>query len=332
MIEPAVVIQSIVAAIIPTILYIAIIYWFDRYEKEPWWLLTAAFLWGAIPSIIVAFIFNTVLSIPFYALAGDSVGNALAASLIAPPVEETVKGIALLGILFIWRDEIDSILDGIIYGAMVGMGFAVVENVFYFLTVYAESGVEAWQLNIFVRSILFGLNHALFSAMTGLGIAIARMSPNTAVRILAPVGGWMTAMFLHFVHNASVSFGPLLCLLTLFFDWGGLLLILCIIIWALVQERDWIRTYLADEVTLGTLSPQHYELACSGRRRNSYTLSLLFSNGPGQWRRTRRFFQRCSELAYKKHHVTLFQDARSQQQIEQIRAEIVVLGETVARE
>ena len=48
-------ILSVIAAIIPTVFYIIIIYWVDRYEKEPWWLLSAAFLWGAIPSIIAAF-------------------------------------------------------------------------------------------------------------------------------------------------------------------------------------------------------------------------------------------------------------------------------------
>ncbi len=42
---------SIIAATIPTLFYAAIIYWVDQYEKEPWWLLVAAFFWGAFPSI-----------------------------------------------------------------------------------------------------------------------------------------------------------------------------------------------------------------------------------------------------------------------------------------
>jgi protease PrsW len=113
---------SILAAAVPTLFFVALIYWVDRYEKEPLWLLGATFLWGAIPSIIIAFIFNTVLSIPVYLLVSGPAGDALAGSLIAPPVEETVKGLAILGILLLWRHEIDSVLDGIIYGAMVGNG------------------------------------------------------------------------------------------------------------------------------------------------------------------------------------------------------------------
>ncbi|MCA9958466.1 MAG: PrsW family intramembrane metalloprotease, partial [Anaerolineales bacterium] len=127
MTESTAFVLSTVAAVIPTLLYIGLIYWVDRYEKEPWWLLTTAFLWGAIPSIIIAYIFNSLLSTPIYLLTSETTGDTLAASFIAPPVEETVKGLVLVIIFFRWRHEIDSPLDGIIYGAMVGMGFAMVE-------------------------------------------------------------------------------------------------------------------------------------------------------------------------------------------------------------
>ncbi|HEX6383787.1 MAG TPA: PrsW family intramembrane metalloprotease [Anaerolineae bacterium] len=313
---------STIATVVPTIFYVGIIYWFDRYEKEPWWLLTAAFLWGAIPSIIIAFSFNTLFSIPLYLVAGDGAGEALAASLIAPPVEETIKGAALLAIFFWWRDEIDSPLDGIIYGAMVGVGFAMVENVFYFVNVYNEGGPEAWGLNIFMRGIIFGLNHALFSSMTGLGIAIARMATSTLTRFLAPLLGWTIAMFLHFLHNASVSFGNLLCLVALVTDWGGVWLTVAIIVWALLQERRWIREYLVEEVRAGTLTLSQYETACSGRKRIRHNIRLLFSRGPRAYGDAARFFQRCSKLAYRKHHFKLFGDGASRQHTEQLRIEI----------
>lgn len=317
---------SVTAAIILTLFYVAIIYWVDRYEKEPWWLLMAAFLWGAIPSIIIAFIFNSIFSVPFYILAGDSTGEVLAASLIAPPIEESVKGIALLGIFVWWRDEIDSPLDGIIYGAIVGMGFAMVENVFYFVGVYNEGGAEAWGINVFMRGVIFGLNHALFSSMTGLGIAIARMTRHSLTRILAPLLGWAMATFLHFLHNASVSFGNLLCLVALVTDWGGVWLTAAIVIWALVQERQWIREYLAEEVKTGTLTLKQYETACSGRKRVQHNLGLLFSHGPAAYRNAVRFYRQCSKLAYRKHHFVLFGDEASRQHTEELRSEISALS------
>lgn len=320
---------SILAAAVPTLLYVGLIYWVDRYEKEPWWLLTAAFLWGAIPSILVALLFNSILSLPFYYLMGETAGDALAASLIAPPVEETFKGLALLIILFAWRHELDSPLDGIIYGAMVGMGFAMVENVYYFVNVYVEGGIEAWSMTIFLRGVLFGLNHALFTSMTGLGIALARMSPNLLVRIVAPIGGWLMAMFLHFLHNAAVSTGSLLCFVALLFDWGGVLLTLFIIVWALVQEKNWIKAYLTEEVGLGVLTLRQYETACSGRKRNSHRFHLLTSRGYRTYLAASRFYYKCSELAYKKHHFALFQDEQNSQRITALRQEIMQLSQAI---
>lgn len=310
------------AAAVPILLYITLVYWVDRYEKEPWWLLTATFFWGAIPSIMVAYLLNTMFSIPVYWLAGDALGETISAAFIAPIVEESIKGLAVLGILVLWRHEIDSPLDGIIYGAMVGLGFALVENIYYFVNVYNEGGLEAWGINIFVRSIVFGLNHALFTSLTGLGIAVARMSTRPLVKIVALVGGWMTAVFLHFLHNLSVSFGNLLCLVALFSDWAGVLLTFLIIVWAVLQERQWLRHYLAEEVNLGHLTINQYDIVCSGRRRFRQQWRILLSNGPTAYWRVVRTHQNLSELAYKKHHYSRFQDQKSQQLIHSLRAKI----------
>lgn len=321
-----IILLSIIAAIIPTIFFVVIIYWFDHYEKEPAWLLAASFLWGAIPSIILAFILNTGLGIfPYFAL-GPGLGEAASAALIAPPVEETLKGLALIGILLIQRHELDSPLDGIIYGAMVGMGFAMVENVYYFLNVYAEGGLEAWGSNIFIRAIIFGLNHALFTSFAGLGIAVARLSRSSFTKFAAPVSGWMAAMFVHFVHNLTAylvtAVGPLLCLVTLFNAWGGVLLIFIIIIWAIVQERRWILKYLAEEVEQGLITPDNYHYAANGFKRIGKYTDLLFHRGPGAYLNAVRFYHRCSELAYKKHHFELLQERKSEEMTHDLRLEI----------
>jgi protease PrsW len=320
---------SVVAAIIPTLIYVTLIYWVDRYEKEPLWLLTAAFLWGAIPSIIAAFILNTAFHLPFHMILGPGIGDAIGAVLIAPPVEETLKGMALLLILFVWRHEIDSLLDGIIYGAMVGMGFAMVENVYYFMNVYAEGGVEAWQINIFMRAIFFGLNHALFTSMTGLGIAISRFARDPLTQYGAPVIGWLAAIFLHSVHNFAASFAaaaPILCLVLPLNAWGGVLITVIIIVWALLQEKRWLRTYLAEEVERGTLTAEQYHIAGSGLKRSFHRLNLLFSRGPGAYFTAGRFYQLCSRLAYKKHHYQLLREKKSSVLTEQLRQEVARLS------
>lgn len=318
---PLVFVLSCIGALIPAIIYISIIYWIDRYEKEPLWLLGAAFLWGAVPSVIVAFVFNSMLSIPLYVLAGES-GELWAASAIAPPVEETIKGLLVLGILFFHRSEIDSLLDGIIYGAVVGMGFAVVENVYYFMNVYAEGGVEAWSVNMFMRGVVFGLNHSLFTAVTGLGIAFAKMNPTSPLRFVTPILGWAGAIFLHALHNFSVTFGDFLCFVALASDWGGVWLMLAIMIWAVVQERRWIREFLAEEIEDGVLTDEQFEIAASGRKRTAHHIHHFSTSGMTAYRCSVSLYHRCSELAYKKHHLTLYHDEETALEIEELRLAI----------
>ncbi|MCA9899310.1 MAG: PrsW family intramembrane metalloprotease [Ardenticatenaceae bacterium] len=324
--ETAVLPLSILAATVPTLLYVGLIYWFDRYEKEPLWLLAAAFLWGAVPAILISFVLNTTLSVPLLLVLGDELGTAAAPALIGPPVEETIKSLALVAIFIFWRSEIDSPLDGIIYGAMVGMGFAMVENVYYFVQTFNSGGVEAWGVNIVLRAIVFGLNHALFSSFAGLGIAISRLATEQWVKILPPILGWMTAVFLHFLHNFTVTLGSGFIFLALLFDWGGLLLVLGIIIWSVLQERRWLRQYLAEEVALGTLTVSQFTTASSGRKRVAFLFNALLSHGWRANRHAANFFLQCSHLAYTKHHWKLFQDEPSAQKIATLRQELTVLA------
>lgn len=320
--ETAVLLISIIAAAIPVLFYIGIVYWVDRYEKEPIWLLAATFLWGAVPSILIAYVANGVLGLPFYLLTSAANADLLVAGLIAPVVEETVKGAAVLGIFLLWRDEIDSLLDGIIYGAMVGLGFGLVENVIYYVGQYQLGGLEAWGANIFFRGFVFGLNHALFTSITGLGIAAARLTTHSLTKVFAPLVGWSTAVFLHTIHNLSVSFGSLTLMVGILSDWGGILLLLVIILWALLQERDWLKRYLKEEVALGILTMRQYEIACSGRRRIRQRWEVLSHGGLTAYWRTLQHHNRLSELAYKKHHYMLFKHQATLLRVELLREQI----------
>jgi len=321
-----IVLLSIIAALIPTGLYILIIYWFDRYEKEPAWLLTAAFLWGAVPAILVAILFNLVGSLPFYVVGGEAVGNAAGTVIIAPLVEETVKGLAVLAVVVLRRHEIDSLLDGIIYGAVVGMGFALVENVFYFVDIYAEGGLEAWSGLVFLRAVVFGLNHALFTAMTGLGLAIARFSPRPGVKIAAPLTGYAVAVLLHAFHNLAATSPGFLCFLLPLTDWGGVWLLLAIVVWTLFQEKRWIHDYLREEVAWGTITIAQYERAQSGRARTMHRWQTLLNHGPRAYWQLRHFYHLCSDLAYKKHHFALLDEPRSDELTHALRQELTALS------
>lgn len=317
---------SLVAATLPALVYSAVIYGFDHYEKEPLWLLMAAFFWGAIPSVVLALVASLLFRSPLAILGGPSVTNTVMAVLVAPPVEETAKALALIAIFLLLRHEVDSLLDGIIYGAMVGMGFAMVENFFYFVSVFYAEGSQAWGTTVFLRAVVFGLNHSLFSSATGVGLAIARFAQRRFVRILAPVAGWSLAVILHAIHNLGASTGGLICAVLPFTDWGGVLLVVVIIAWALIQEKRWIREYLREEIDKGTLTADQYHIACSGRRRLIHRLQILKDRGLSAYLSATRFYRHCSELAYKKHHFALLQETPSAELTTALREEICKLS------
>jgi len=311
---------SMLAAAVPVLLYAGLIYWADRYEKEPLWLLAAAFLWGAIPAALLALLFNALLSAPFYLLFDSGPAELVSGAIIAPVVEESVKALLLFGILFLWRQELNSLLDGIVYGAMVGMGFAMVENVLYYLSAFQDGGQAAWTGLVIVRGLLFGLSHALYTSLTGLGIAAARLGPNRFVRFIAPLAALAAAIALHAFHNAAMFMGNALGFLAgLTFDWGGVALTVLIIALALYQERQWMKRYLADEVGLGTLTAEEYELVRSAARRNRARVGVLLRQGPRAYRRSGRRYREGSELAYHKRHHAVFSDEFSREAAERLR-------------
>jgi RsiW-degrading membrane proteinase PrsW (M82 family) len=189
------------------LLFAYILFWLDRYEKEPLLLLGGVFLWGAIVAAGSAFIINTTLGIGVFMFTGSDYATDFATgSIIAPLVEETLKGLAVLIVFLIFKREFDSVLDGIIYAGVAALGFAATENTYYIYTYgYLESGWSGLGFLTFIRIILVGWQHPFYTAFFGIGLAMARMNRNWAVKILAPLLGLAVAMFTHAFHSAASS-------------------------------------------------------------------------------------------------------------------------------
>src|SRR5215213_3174858 len=171
----------------PMLLFAAFVNWLDRYEKEPKLLLGAAFLWGVIIAGGGAYILNTAFGIGIYALTGsEGAAEFGTTSIVAPIIEEGLKGLAVLVVFLMFRKEFDSVLDGVVYGAVAAMGFAAIENVLYiYRNGFLEGGWEGFWMLVVIRVILVGWMHPFFTAFTGIGLAIARMTPNVLVKIIA---------------------------------------------------------------------------------------------------------------------------------------------------
>nr|MBC7245921.1 PrsW family intramembrane metalloprotease [Chloroflexota bacterium] len=290
---------SVMAAIVPTVVYVLILWWFDRYEKEPQRLLFVAFVWGAVPAAILSIIGEAILGEPLIAL-GKASAELLSSSLLAPVVEELAKGLALLLLLlFFWR-EFDDVLDGIIYGATIGFGFAMTENIFYFAGSLQEAGMEGLTMTAFFRAIVFGMNHALFTSVLGASLGYARMGAQGCRRWTAPVLGLLGAMILHSMHNLFVSFSHAFCFLaSVLSNWSGVIVILVVMLLAAQQEKRWIATHLRAEVESGLLTVEEYDMIGSYRKRLQATWRARLRSGQSEARRLSRLAQLATKLAFK---------------------------------
>ena len=312
---------SLLAAAIPTALYALLVWRLDYYEREPLELLLAAFAWGAIPAAIGAAIVGGFLSIPLEALP-ERYYSIASASLIAPPVEELVKGLALAGLYLLARQEFDDVLDGIVYGSLVGFGFAMSENVLYFMS--NRGSLSEWATVVFGRAIAFGFNHAMFTSFTGVGFGLARGISSRRRRYLTIGLGLLAAMTAHFMHNFLLSTGDV-CLPSLLIDWAGVAVIFVIVILSWWRQRRWIKEELASEVETGVLSKQQFEDIRSRRKRLKRTWKAMGASGIRLARLWRQLTDQAVELAFQKHRAAVAPSSRQTQRISELRHKILQL-------
>ena len=164
-------------ALLPVPLLVALVLLVDRLEPEPRVNLIFAFMWGAGVAALVAVLINT-LGLEFVTMPalGKSAGQYVSATFGAPPVEETLKGLVLILLLRLRRQELDGPTDGIIYAAMVGLGFAMMENISYYIDALLKpeiGGAKLLGLTFVMRGVLSPFAHPIFTSMTGIGVAYA---------------------------------------------------------------------------------------------------------------------------------------------------------------
>jgi len=312
---------------VPMFLFAAFVNWLDRYEKEPKLLLGAAFVWGVVIAGGGAFILNTAFGIGIYALTGsEGMAEGATTSIVAPIIEEALKGLAVLVVFLMFRKEFDSVLDGVVYGAITAMGFAAIENVLYiYRNGYQESGWEGFWVLVVIRVVLVGWMHPFFTAFTGIGLAIARMSRSLLVKVIAVPAGYAIAVTAHAFHNTfSGLIGGFEGLIAgTFVDYVGYGVMLIFVIWMIVYERNILKKNLRDELANGLISPGQYQSATSFFQTGAH-ISALTS---GTFRSTSRFYQVLGELAHKKEQLAKVGDEGGNIRIiETLRAELVQLA------
>ena len=283
----------------------------DLYEREPPSLLGAALVWGAVAATTLAGFGNDGWGRVVARLGGAEFAARWGAALTAPFVEEIVKGLGLVLIASFARGEVDDVMDGFVYGALVGLGFAVVEDVFSFVGAFGGS-LDGVMEGFFLRIVASGLyGHVLYTGLVGMavGLVVSRRATERAERVGWAATGLCTAAVAgHFLWNSP--------LLDVFppepiegSDWlvvplataiKGLPLLLVVglgVRLARRREERWFDGALAPEVAAGGLSPEELRILRSPSRRRAARRAMRRRAGRGAARLLARLHREEVNLA-----------------------------------
>jgi RsiW-degrading membrane proteinase PrsW (M82 family) len=294
--------MGFLVAVVPVPVYVVLVLWLDRFEPEPAKTLWQTFAWGATVAVFVALVVNSVADGVLVAAAGPDAADLLGMVLTAPVVEEAAKCFALYVLYRELRDEFDGVVDGVVYAAMVGLGFAMIENVQYYGAAVAEGG-ESSVVTFFLRGMVSPFAHPLFTAMYGIGLGLVRERHGEGNRFVAPAFGLALAIALHSLWNLAASYEGWFFaayLLVMFPVFTGVLVLIFL---SLRREGRILREHLGPLVGDGILSPGELEALCRVRARLLASLQAWRSGGVERWRSRREMHRISSELAFHRWRI-----------------------------
>lgn len=293
---------GLLLAVVPVPVYVAMALWLDRFEPEPTRILGQTFLWGGTVAVLIALVFNGLAQIAAEQALGPERAAFLAAVVAAPVVEEVAKCMALLILFLELRDEFDGVVDGVVYAAMVGLGFAMVENIQYYGSAVLQ-GPATSMVTFFVRGFLSPFAHPLFTAMFGIGLGIMREGHRDNRRWPFAAAGLLGAVGLHAAWNLGASQDD-----WFFLFYFGLMVptffgVLLLMVWSLRREGRIVRQHLASLVRDGAITDEELDCLCTIRRRMLASLHAYRRGGVPHWRGRRELHRIASELAFHRWRV-----------------------------
>jgi RsiW-degrading membrane proteinase PrsW (M82 family) len=313
---------ALIIPLIPATGIFLLVNFMDRFEREPWFLRLAAFLWGAIIAIPPALFIEKQIDAQLQGWLVNHANNllfhALAQGLNAGITEETIKGLGLILLLFILRDEFDNVTDGIVYGALIGAGFAMVENFGYF----ASNSNNVLVFLIVGRIILGWLGHSTFTACFGAALGYLRHTRARWKQLLIPLLGYLLAVGLHtFFDFVDFQVSELIRTApadSLAFNYALIAIIgnyippflaqmglVYLLMKSLAHEAAVIREFLAVEVSQGVVQVSEYALLQHSFQRTRRERQVLRQQGIRQWLRVKALYQTEIGLAFRKWHVSM---------------------------
>jgi len=304
--EPGSFWTALVFAVIPFVILLGGLWWIDRYEKEPTRLLILALVFGGVIAPVVAYGIENGLDITT-SFSSQLIVPKPQLGIGTPLAEELVRGAAVLIVFLLVRFEVDDVLDGIVYGGVVGVGFGAAAN---FVSIWSTPAIGEASASLYA-SIVTGLDHVFYGALIGLALALwrRRRTPET---IAAAVAGTGLAFGFHLLHDylpwigasgsGSLADGFGREVLTQAPNYFGVVVLGVIAVWAGGRERLIIARELHGEVQDGVVTLDEYAAITQPAHRAHTLLLDLLWRGDRVWRLRRRLWATEIELAFRKYH------------------------------
>ena len=195
----------LLAALVPPTAYALVLLFLDHREQKPWPLPLGAFLWGAMIASVCSSTLNANASLWLTQLLTEERARSLAPVIAAPIIEEVAKAAGLLFLIGFSSQACRNPRNGIVYGALVGLGFDVAENLNYFTLAAVQGGTVGLARSLYLRGFLGGLKHAVFTATAGAGFGYARETSSSTARVVVPLLGLTGAVVQHIAWNAVAA-------------------------------------------------------------------------------------------------------------------------------
>jgi len=303
-----------IPALVPLGIVLAAVWWLDRWEREPRVLIALALLYGSGASIVGTLLSsNFMIDVASQVLQTPGEFNEFSILVQGPVLEETMKGLGLVLILLIAPRQFDGPLDGFIYAAMIGAGFAFTENIIYFANQGSTGLAFVWLL--VVRCILSPFAHVLFTGMTGMALGWGARRGGFARPALWGLLGLGLAIIAHaFWNGGSVLVLPLLGIApTHPLGWVVFYLVVQVPIFVLVawflvrlQERDrrTLRRRLREYQNAGWFTPAEVSMICHWDARER-ALSWAKEKGPDARKAMQAFIDDSTRLAFAREHASV---------------------------
>ena len=317
---PIVTVFLAILCIVPLAIVVSVLLFIDRFEPEPLGMKLAALAWGGGVSIFFGIMGNEFVQYSVTEQTGDEVQGMIFSVVVgAPVVEELLKGLGVLVIVWARCTHISSAIDGLVYAGFAACGFLVVEDFTYFVRAVLTDG-DLGQM-FFQRVVMGVFGHVMYTSCMGwaTGWAVTR-ARSAAAGCGAVALGWFTGMLLHATWNgtAVLSGGDdeLFDTFYIFIHVPLFLLWFLFIALAMKRERRDAAAGLMPYVAQGWIVPSEIQMVCDPRSRRA-ALAWASNGGPLAKKAMKQFMYALATLGL--HQVVMKNRGPEQARIEESR-------------